>query len=119
MGQKSLTCLHESKYLVECEYCNELVCQKCYDKSHGENCALKLMDKILKNEPIRFIMRKEKRIDVFFENSDGYLVKTYRKKKLASGVIKKYGPFWERHRWDSKTKKATFVKYIGKLYSEY
>lgn len=119
MLREHRTCHHESHPMLECQYCGEVVCKSCYTKLHGANCALKLMDKILRNEPIGFIMDNNEKVDIYPVTQDGYLVRTFRTRKLKSGEIKRYGPFWERHRWDKTTKKASFVKYIGKIFHEY
>ena len=111
-------CIHDDQKLYVCNYCDESICKKCLDKSHNENCAFKESVKIIQNEPLGFTYIDEVRTPVFFLTGEGTLVKTYRRKKLKSGEVKIYGPYYERHSYDSETKSSFFVKYIGKIFTE-
>lgn len=112
-------CIHDEHPLFECSICNAVVCSNCLEKYHGKKCAFREMDQILKNEYIGFQIVNNQRINIYPQTEEGYLVKTYRIKKLASGEKKRYGPFWERHRWDKESNKSIFVKYIGKILTEF
>lgn len=111
-------CIHDDVPLYLCTVCENKVCKNCLEKYHESNCVFVEMVKVLKDEPIGFILFNDKRIYIHAVTDEGYLVKTYRKKKLSSGVIKTYGPYWERHNYDDKTQSSFFVKYIGKIYTE-
>lgn len=111
-------CIHDKVPLYTCIYCEETVCKKCLDKRHNEKCVFKESVKIINNEPIGFTYINGIKVDVMFASGEGTLVKTYRRKKLSSGEIKIYGPYYERHSYDPETKTSFFVKYIGKIFQE-
>ena len=111
-------CIHDDDLLYECNYCEETVCKKCLDKRHNEKCAFKESVTIIQNEPIGFTYVNKVKVEVRFATSEGTLVKTYRRKKLKSGEVKIYGPYYERHSYCRETKSSFFVKYIGKVFQE-